>query len=87
MADTSQSGSSSGAFSTLGQKNVTYGVMGEQLVSQIKNQGGTDFIVIQRARQSDEPKIWSTGDQEQTQHLLRQVFSTFSTDRQPEPTS
>ena len=79
MVDTSKSGSSSGAFSSLGgQQNVQYGVMPEQLVSQIKNQGGTDFVVIQRSRQSEEPKIWSTGDQEQTQHLLRLASQTFT---------
>lgn len=57
------------------QGNITYGVMAEQLVKELQSASqsapGTDFLVIQRVRQGEEPRIWSTGDPEQTKDLFR----------------
>ena len=85
MSNPNSTSSGSGAFSSLSNtKNAQYSVMPEQLVSQLKNHGGADFIVIQRDRQSNEPKIWSTGDRDQTYNTLNLVSQLTS---QPETTT
>lgn len=64
------------------QGNITYSVMGEQLVKNLqqaqRDNPGTDFIVIQRVRQGESPKVWSTGDQEQTKDLFRHTYTDLA---------
>jgi hypothetical protein len=72
---TGQTGSGSGAFSTLGaqqQGNITYSVMAEQLTKQLQQSGGTgEFVLVHRQRGSELPTVWSSGDPQQTQALYR----------------
>jgi hypothetical protein len=68
MVDTtSQRGS---AFSQL-KGTVQYDTPPAVLSSKITD-GGT-FIVISRTRQGEEPQVWATGDEQQTQQLFDQV--------------
>jgi hypothetical protein len=53
------------------QQTHTFGVA-PALVSG-KVQDGRDYILIERTRQGEQPRIWSTGDQAFTQQLLQQV--------------
>jgi pyruvate/2-oxoglutarate dehydrogenase complex dihydrolipoamide dehydrogenase (E3) component len=61
-----------GGTSTLGtgQQNITYGVMPEQITSKLQENPGAEFIVIQRVRQSEDPKVWASGDPAQTSQLF-----------------
>lgn len=63
------------------QGNITHGVMPEQIVKDLQSASssgpGTDFLVIQRVRQGEEPRIWSTGDLEQTKDLFRLASNAF----------
>lgn len=61
------------------KQNLETGVAPAVLSSKISD-GGGDFIVIQRQRQGEEPKIWSTGDQEQTDQLFRQVARSYESE-------
>lgn len=71
-----------GAIGAQQQGNVTHGVMPEQIVKELQaaaqSAPGTDFIVIQRVRQSEEPRIWSTGDPEQTKDLFRGAYTALA---------
>lgn len=81
MDDKDNGRSAIGGTSELGGQqagNITYGVMPEQIASKLTDNPGTDFLVIQRVRQGEEPKVWSTGDPEQTSHLFNQVGQYFS---------
>lgn len=75
-----------GAIGAQQQGNITHGVMPEQVVKELQAATtaypGSEFLVIQRTRQSDEPRIWSTGDPEQTKALFRQVSNAFQTERE-----
>lgn len=44
---------------------------------------GTDFIVIARGKQSEDPLIWSTGDQAQTEELYRRAAAVMVDAPQP----
>ena len=44
---------------------------------------GTDFIVIARGKQSEDPLIWSTGDREQTEELYRRAATVMVDVPQP----
>jgi hypothetical protein len=80
MVDNSSSRSAIGGAQQQG--NVTYGVMNEQVVKDLQQAStsspGTDFIVIQRVRQGEHPRIWSTGDQEQTKSLFRDAYTSLA---------
>lgn len=71
MVDQSQRGSQSqkSAFSSLGgnKDKAEFSVPPSVLTSKITD--GGDYIVIARTRHGEEPKLWSTGDQQQAQHL------------------
>lgn len=65
------------------QGNVTYSVMPEQIRKQLATDTTGEFIVIRRARQGDEPQVWSTGDRDLTEQVFRQVYTNLAFDRQP----
>jgi hypothetical protein len=65
MPQTYGSGSSSSA------QNVHFNTPPAQVTSQIND--GDEFILLKRSRQGDEPQVWSSGDQKQTQQMFRDV--------------
>jgi hypothetical protein len=79
-----------GAIGAQQQGNVTHGVMPEQIVKELQSAAsagpGTDFLVIQRVRQGEEPRIWSTGDPEQTKDLFRTAYTSLAYDKEFERT-
>jgi hypothetical protein len=77
MGDTGTSRSTVGGAQQQG--NVTYGVMPEQVTRALSENGGSEFIVIQQDRQSSQPKIWSSGDPEQTKSLFRNARNAVDT--------
>jgi hypothetical protein len=70
MVDTPTNDTQRSAFTTLDKGSGEFNVPPAILSSKITD-GGT-YIVIARGRQGDVPQMWSTGDQEQTQHLFDQ---------------
>lgn len=62
--------------------NVTHGVMPEQIVKELQAATtaypGAEFLVIQKVRQGEEPRIWSTGDPEQTKDLFRSAYTSLA---------
>lgn len=74
MTQTNQS-STLGAQTT---KNVTYGIMPEQVTKQLQDAGNHEFIVITRTRGSSEPQVWSSGDPSQTQNLFRSAYTALA---------
>lgn len=83
QSSTGQQGQTSRAFSQLGtdtsraEFNVPPAVLSSKLTD------GGDYIVISRTRQGEEPKIWSSGDQQQAQHL----FDAFTRSMNLQPTT
>lgn len=69
--------------------NVNFGVMPEQIIKELQgatsSSSGSDFIVIQRVRQGEEPKVWSTGDPEQTKNLFRNGYTALAYNDELEP--
>lgn len=70
--------------------NVTHSVMGEQLITQLQNavktNPGSEFLIVQRTRQGEDPTIWSTGDTEQTKDLFRGAYTSLAYDKDFERT-
>lgn len=64
------------------QANITYGVMPEQVLKQLQQEGG-EFVVIQRTRQSEQPRIWASGDPTQTKDLFRHGYDVVTAELQP----
>jgi hypothetical protein len=58
-------------------RNITYGVMPEQITNKLKENPGAEFLVIQRVRQGEEPRVWASGDQAQTEELFRHTFTSL----------
>lgn len=76
----------SGSFSQQ-QGGINYSTPAVSLSNYVKD-GQTAILIVQE-RGGSEPRVWSTGDPEQTQHLFKQATTSlaFSGQRQPEPTS
>jgi hypothetical protein len=55
---------------------VTYGLMPEQIRQFFADNPTGEFAIVRLERQSDEPTIWSTGDQDLTRSLLKRGFDT-----------
>lgn len=53
--------------------NHSFNVAPALLQNKVEDRG--EFILIRRNYGSEQPQIWSTGDEEFTQQLLRQVSS------------
>jgi hypothetical protein len=66
-------------FSQLDKTQAEFNVPPSVISSKLTD--GGEYLVISRTRQGETPKIWSTGDQEQTQHLYDQFARTV--DLQP----
>lgn len=81
MQDNQRRTSSAGqsAFSQLDKTQAEFNLPPAVLSSKLTD-GGT-YLVIGINRQGQEPQIWGTGDQEQTQHLYDQFARTV--ERQP----
>lgn len=64
--------------------------MAEQLVNKLqqasKDNPGSDFIVVQRLRQGEEPRIWTTGDPTQAKQLFKTAYDVFDKAREPATT-
>jgi hypothetical protein len=71
-----------GSSSTTGQSAATKFNTPAAVVG-TKVSDGDEFILITRSRQSDQPQIWSSGDQQQTEQLFRQVQSHMVDSLQP----
>lgn len=82
MVDTSTTSGGRGAIGSQQQGNVTYNVMPEQIVKQLQSNQNAEFIVIQRVRQGEEPKLFSTGDPTQAQQLFRQAYTNLAFDKE-----
>lgn len=59
-------------------KNVTYGIMPDQVTKHLQSASNNEFIVITRTRGSSEPQVWSSGDPEQTQNLFRSAYTALA---------
>lgn len=72
MVGSNQSGSgTSSSSSTSG--NMNYNTPPIQVGNEVRD--GDEFILITKSRQSDDFKVWSSGDKQQTSQLFRQARS------------
>jgi hypothetical protein len=56
---------------------INYNAAPTSVTSQL--QSGTEFIVIARTRQGEQPQVWSSGDEQQTQSMFREVRQLVDT--------
>jgi hypothetical protein len=76
MSDNTQgstSGSSSSAFGKFSDQNTNLNTPAIQVGNAVRD--GDEFVLIVQSRQGEQPKIWSSGDKDQMQHLVRSTYS------------
>lgn len=53
------------------QQNMNYNAQPSQITSQVRN--GDQFILLVKSHQSEDFKVWSSGDPQQTTQLFQQA--------------
>lgn len=56
---------------TSGSPKINYNTPPSLVANQIND--GDQFILVKRSRQGDEPQVWTSGDQQQTQQMFRDL--------------
>lgn len=56
-------------------QNTQFNIAPSVLVGKISD--GTEYVLISRGKQGEEPQVWSTGDATQTQQLVDQFSRTM----------